>query len=589
MNLPFRSLRATLLVPFVLLVTAVAGTVSYLSYSAGVRGAEDMSRRLLEDVAIRIAQATTQYLATSSVVLNVVSPDGSEAAVDSAEFNALSPVLITDVEKRLWIASGLYPEQNSYVYYGSETGRFVGIERSAPGGPEVRLRAQPNEPRRVYRAISPEKRGALLREEDFNPHERPWYRLAVERGRKTWTPLYKNFSSGDLTITLAKPILRADGSVRGVAATDMSLTRLSKFVRDLKISENGVAFVVEPDGALVATSSLEDGASASSARQRKLAAQHSSAFVRDAYAALSRLPAQAQAPQASGSTAVRHLPFESALGAAFLSSIDYRDDAGLNWRFIVAVPRADHMAPVYRSMAENLAVSAAALLIAIALGAWVLHRVANDVSSVSRAAARLISGQGPITAIPDREDEIGALASSMAAIQDQLWFDKLTGALNRDAFSRQFAHAVDSLPDDERLAVVYIDLDRFKKVNDRHGHAVGDAVLAKSAERIRRRLREKDLFARYGGDEFVIMVRGNAAVAAINALAERLRERLSLGMTIGEAHVAVGASIGVAIFPEDGTTLDELVEMADSRMYDAKRKAANARRQRKLNMFVSAP
>jgi diguanylate cyclase (GGDEF)-like protein len=141
----------------------------------------------------------------------------------------------------------------------------------------------------------------------------------------------------------------------------------------------------------------------------------------------------------------------------------------------------------------------------------------------------------------------------------------------------------------EPLALIYIDLDRFKKINDRYGHAVGDAVLAKSAQRIRRRLRDQDSFARFGGDEFVVMVRGHAAVSGIDALVTRLSEHLRMGMNVGEHHVAVGASIGVAIFPDDGRTLDELISVADSRMYGEKRKTAEMRNLRKAISNLSVP
>jgi diguanylate cyclase len=276
-------------------------------------------------------------------------------------------------------------------------------------------------------------------------------------------------------------------------------------------------------------------------------------------------------------------------GPAHASVISHRDRAGLDWRFVVAVPRADQMAPVYRAVIESAAIGGAAVLLALFLGTWLLHRIADDVASVTRAAERLAAGHGPITSIPERTDEIGALASSVAAIQDALLYDPLTGALNRAAFVRQFAHAASVLHSDDQLAIIYIDLDRFKKINDRYGHSAGDAVLGKSAERIRRRLRENDLFSRYGGDEFVIMVNGRAAVEALPALVERLAERLSKGMNVGEHHVAVGASIGTATYPDDGETLDQLISIADARMYDAKRRAAELRRQRKSTSMISAP
>jgi diguanylate cyclase (GGDEF)-like protein len=541
-------------------------------------------------------------MATSAVVLNAVAPDANSPGPDP-EFAALSPTMISEFEKRLWLASGLYPDRNSYVYYGSETGRFVGIQRDAPGGAEIRIRAQPTELRRVYRAISPEQRGELLREEQFNPHDRPWYRLTRERKSLTWTPVYRDFNSGQRIITLAKPVFRPDGSIRGVAATDVSLTRLVEFVRSLSISQNGIAYVLEPDGNVVAssmdpTASAVDTASsvASAAEGHAIdtrAAASASVLVRESYRWLTEhLPAEnAKQPATAGValTPVQHAQYDGELGPTHLSVISYKDHAGLNWRFIVASPRSDHMGPVYRAMRESVAIGGLAVLLALLLGTWVFHRVAEDVIVVSRAAQRLATGEGPITRIPDSEDEIGALGSSVAAIQDALLYDRLTGALNRSAFEQRFSAAVGDMRNSEPLAIVYIDLDRFKKINDRYGHAVGDAVLAKSAERIRRRLRDQDSFARFGGDEFVVMVRGHAAVSGIDALVTRLGERLRMGMNVGEHHVAVGASIGVAIFPDDGRTLDELISVADSRMYGEKRKTAEVRKLRKAVSYISVP
>ncbi|MGL5004472.1 MAG: diguanylate cyclase domain-containing protein, partial [Casimicrobium sp.] len=501
------------------------------------------------------------------------------------------PNLVSDFEKRLWLASGLFPQQNSYVYFASESGRFLGVQRDAPGGAEVRMRAQTNEPRRVFRANGPGQRGGLIREEKYDPHDRPWYKEALARRALTWTPVYRDFSTGAPTVTLAKPVFKPNGTLVGVAATDMSLARLTQFVRTLNLSSNSVAFVVEPNGSLVVSSAEEGSSAQPNTDARPLASNSGSRLIREAYAAIANKTAAAPiSPTPTTRSSVRHSEFDSTdFGAAHVSVISHRDNAGLDWRFVVAVPRADHMGPVYRAMAENLAISAAAVLLALALGTWMFHRVAEDVSRVSRAANKLVSGEGPITAIPERDDEIGVLASSMAAIQDALLYDKLTGALNRAAFVKQFGVAIEALRPQERLAIIYIDLDRFKKVNDRYGHTVGDAVLAKSAERVRRRLREQDLFARYGGDEFVIMVRGNAAVDAVDALVQRLIERLSLGMTVGELNVAIGASIGTAIYPSDGETLDELIAIADSRMYGEKRKTAHIRKLRKSASFISSP
>ncbi len=585
MAVPFRSLRATLLVPFVLLILAVATGIYWVSYVAATRAVHEVSERLLDDVSGRVAQAVSQSLSSAAMVLNVAVPAEATRLDETTEMSFLMLNTVSPLEQRLWMASGADTDKPRSVYFASEAGRYIGVHRNALGTAEVRIRSRVDEPMRVYRADSADKRGDLLREEAYDPHAQPWYRAALEHRRLSWSPVYRDVSTGQLMVTLAKPVLRPDGGVRGVAATDVSFDQLTQFVRGLRVSENGVVFVAEPNGNLLASSADKDltvTAGVGNGPMRRLNAETSaSEMIRAAFAATKLDGSPVATPPRvranAGRQDVIHTQFNTEFGETHVATTSYRDPAGLDLRLFVATPDRDFLGPLHENMTKGIAIGGAAALLALALGFWVLRRVANDVESVKRAAERLISGDGPITRIPERQDDIGALANSVAAIQSALLYDRLTGALNRNAFSRQFETIVSQLPLDEQVALIYIDLDRFKQVNDQFGHSVGDAVLAKSAERIRRRLRDNDLFARFGGDEFVVMIHGKQAVQSIDALVERLTERLKAGMTVETHSVSVGASIGVAIFPEDGDSLDELVRVADSRMYGEKRKVATIR------------
>jgi diguanylate cyclase (GGDEF)-like protein/PAS domain S-box-containing protein len=149
--------------------------------------------------------------------------------------------------------------------------------------------------------------------------------------------------------------------------------------------------------------------------------------------------------------------------------------------------------------------------------------------------------------------------------------DALTDLPNRTLFSEKLDSAIDFADSaEERLAVLALDLDRFKAVNDVFGHAEGDRVLIKVAEILRRCVGETDTPARIGGDEFVILQPGLDQPTAAYLLADRILDTFRQEMNVNFDPKAVGVSIGVSIFPEDGRTADELRNAADMALYHAK-------------------
>lgn len=154
--------------------------------------------------------------------------------------------------------------------------------------------------------------------------------------------------------------------------------------------------------------------------------------------------------------------------------------------------------------------------------------------------------------------------------------DALTGLPNRILF-RERLHLAMTMAERDKyaLALMFIDLDEFKPVNDTHGHDVGDAVLIQCAERIRGCLRKPDSVARLGGDEFVVLLHKVSDEQAAIQVAVKVLETLQSPMTFEGLTVSVGASIGVALYPVHSTEEDGLLNCADFAMYDAKRNGRN--------------
>ena len=149
--------------------------------------------------------------------------------------------------------------------------------------------------------------------------------------------------------------------------------------------------------------------------------------------------------------------------------------------------------------------------------------------------------------------------------------DSLTGLYNRAKFMECLvAEVALARRQQGRLAVLYLDLDGFKPINDTHGHAAGDQVLVWVGQTLRRVARESDFVARLGGDEFAVLQRGIDHYDQAVALAQRLADALSQPWTLGKLRVQVGASIGIALYPEHGMEADALLDAADQAMYLAK-------------------
>jgi diguanylate cyclase (GGDEF)-like protein len=149
--------------------------------------------------------------------------------------------------------------------------------------------------------------------------------------------------------------------------------------------------------------------------------------------------------------------------------------------------------------------------------------------------------------------------------------DHLTGLANRARFSQEIEHAVTgSRRSDARLALAMIDLDKFKPVNDRFGHLVGDKLLAAIADVLKSHIRDGDLAARFGGDEFAVLLTNVESVDHAVTIARRICEALSAPITIDGHVLEIGASIGIALYPDHAATATNLISAADDALYSVK-------------------
>ncbi|HJW11774.1 MAG TPA: GGDEF domain-containing protein [Albitalea sp.] len=237
-----------------------------------------------------------------------------------------------------------------------------------------------------------------------------------------------------------------------------------------------------------------------------------------------------------------------------------------------------------------LAFSAAAIALA-ALAARVVTRPLNQMTrEVKRFSSEHVVGELPT----QRGDEIGELARGFHEMQLRITsamaeldasrrhlshvarHDTLTGLPNRAVFIDRVEHAIQSARRSGRfLAVLFIDLDNFKDINDTFGHAVGDEILVLVAEALRTAVREADTVARLGGDEFVILLESMDEEQDARRVAQALIDRVAERIAVSGRTVELGLSIGISLYPRDGSNASELIRHADEAMYLSKQQAGN--------------
>ncbi|TEV69959.1 diguanylate cyclase [Burkholderia cepacia] len=231
-------------------------------------------------------------------------------------------------------------------------------------------------------------------------------------------------------------------------------------------------------------------------------------------------------------------------------------------------------------------------LMAVILAILFARAITRPLQTLARAATHVFDDPAAEQLPVGRADEIGVLArcfdSMRVEIRTQVAMlrakqlelthlaghDALTALPNRLLFMEQLDAAIRrAAAMHEGLAVMFVDLDRFKQINDQHGHSAGDRALVAVAKRLSLVLRGGDMVARLGGDEFIVLIADVRSPAVIGDVASRIQLVMAEELEFGDRRMAVGASIGVSEFPADGASAEELLVKADAAMYAAKASA----------------
>lgn len=205
--------------------------------------------------------------------------------------------------------------------------------------------------------------------------------------------------------------------------------------------------------------------------------------------------------------------------------------------------------------------------------AYLVFQIRNDEKVMLDAARKYFDLNSQHIPAADETDSYTVFHRELYEIYKKAYTDGLTGVLNASAFRERVSHSLRE--DTSYSAILFIDLDYFKQINDTYGHAAGDGVLLAVVDILKSIVRSSDYLGRIGGDEFAIYLRKIHSASDAVHIGERIcRKVSSMTESMGDAY-AVSTSIGIAIAPEDSCNYDELMRIADQRLYLVKKSGRN--------------
>jgi diguanylate cyclase (GGDEF)-like protein len=375
----------------------------------------------------------------------------------------------------------------------------------------------------------------------------PWLQQVFQTGKPVITDVFLGPVAKKPVLGIATPVLRGDTVIHVLGASILP-ERLAELLTQQRLPAHWIGGIFDSTGHIVA-------------RTHQMERYVGKKGVPDLIARMAQVPEDSME-----TTTVEGIPVLLVFSRSAVS----------NWTMAIGIPSANVTERLAQTLWWLVAGTAILLLTSVALAWRIGSRIAGSIHEL--AAPALAVGSGQAVSVPPLQlkeaDEVGRAltrASGMLmAAQHRANHDGLTSLANRSLFDAMLGnHLAMCRRNKTNLAILYIDLDGFKPVNDVHGHATGDEVLRAVAARLKSAIRDSDVAARLGGDEFgIILV--NAGLEAAQGVAAKLIDALSIPYSLGSLTLDISASIGIAGYPESGTTSEALSHRADEAMYKAK-------------------
>jgi signal transduction histidine kinase/DNA-binding response OmpR family regulator len=413
---PAWRLRSILICSLLVFALLPAGLVGGLMYTSTLQNVDKLSNKIISDVAYRVQLDTENHLLQAHSLLNgLLRPKPTPEQTHNVQQMMAAPDAF---ETLAFSLTRMLPDV-SFLYFGSAQGAFYGVQQIAgDAGQRAKVHTKPADAtsRRYFSALQPLDRSQEMPHErqNFDPRLRPWYLAAMAHKARAFTTVYPSASTGQLLITLAQPVVNSDGVAVGVVGADLFLRALTQRLQAQKISEHGIAMLMDEQGYLVATSTSEDLFKADAGQLKRLKPSDSTnPTMRQAYAAFLDMQKQNNAAPLTGLTALEHYLTPSNAEKLIAAVRPFGEAQGLKWTMIVAAPDSDFAGETRRSIQQSVYVTLMVLALGAAAATWFAYSLSRRFARLTQAAADLGRGEIPQVQRNAKIAEVRTLSTAM--------------------------------------------------------------------------------------------------------------------------------------------------------------------------------
>lgn len=620
------SLHLILVIPFVLQIFAAVGLTGWVSLRNGQKAVNELADRLRLESGDRIASHLDCYLAVPQQI--------NQVNADAIELGLLDLQDLKTTGRFFWKQMQIFDV--GYINFASPQEDFIGVERLDNGKLLINETTRANTAiMSIYETDGQGNRSRLQTTEEMpEPVQlEAWYAAAVKAKHPVWSEIYQWDDKPILSISSSYPIYDETRLV-GVIGVDLILSQIGTFLHDFKLSPASQTFILERDGLLVASSGLEKPFKVVKGVAQRLKATESSQPLVQATSQYLNQHLGRLNRDLSQITTSQQFQFDLNGIRQFVRVTPWSDRSGLDWLIVVVVPESDFMEVINANTRTTILLCLASLAIATLIGMMTSRLLVKQILHMIEAAEALSRGSWQQMVSEPQSHELALLAkafnrmaghlqTSFTQLEHNAHHDALTGLLNATAFKvrleeaiarydyqaatgnaqlaleqhlnqhteqqgqpeRQAGYPTGSLMGSKvgskvgsntaescQFAVLFLDLDYFKLVNDSLGHLAGDQLLIAVTKRLIDCTRTYDLLARFGGDEFMILLNPIVTPADAAHVAERILQELQRPFTVDGNEVFISTSIGIALSNGGAENPEAYLRNADIAMYHAKAK-----------------